>query len=43
MASVRGLEHWDWAVYSAEAELDATFQGLKDFPLKIFSEDIDDE
>lgn len=38
VASVRGLEHWDWALDPGFDELRVTLEGLKDFPLKIFTE-----
>jgi len=36
VAAVRGLEQWDWALAEATNQLQATNEGLRDFPLRIF-------
>ena len=32
IAAVRGLEHWDWAVFDSKEALRLTFEGLKKLP-----------
>ena len=41
VATVRGLEEWDWAVDPGEDELHATLERLEDFPLAIFHWEIE--
>lgn len=38
VAAVRGLEHWDWALFDSSNEIHATFDGIKALSLQLFQE-----